>query len=258
MFDYHMHTKISFDSNAEPLDMLRAAQAAGMREICFTEHYDIHPLRPGEIAPPDLQQYRDNIQLLRGQNSPVAVKMGIELGVTRELISEYKKIAEEFPCDFVICSQHFIHGEDPYDDGFFDMYPDWQEDYLSAILSSITEFDSYSVVGHIGYPGKYCGQVMRYAERSDLFDAILKKVISSGKGIEINTSSLSALGEFVPASCILSRYLELGGEIITLGSDAHTPSRVGANILDAVELLRSLKFKYVCTFSNMQPTFHKI
>lgn len=58
MFDYHMHTRISFDSDADPIAMLRAAEAAGLEEICFTEHYDIHPLRPNEIQPPDLEQYK--------------------------------------------------------------------------------------------------------------------------------------------------------------------------------------------------------
>lgn len=258
MFDYHMHTRISFDSDADPIAMLRAAERAGLNEICFTEHYDIHPLRPSEIEPPDLEEYRRNIELLRSQNSPVKIKMGIELGVTTELLPQFEKIADDFPCDFVICSQHFIHGEDPYDEGFFDMYPDWKEDYLRAILSSISSFNKYSVVGHIGYPGKYCGQAMRYLENPDLIDSIFKKVISDGKGIEINTSSFSALGEFVPASCILHRYLELGGEIITLGSDAHYPSRVGENIRRAKELLLSLGFKYVCTFSDMKPTFHTL
>ena len=258
MFDYHMHTRISFDSDADPIAMLRAAEAAGLEEICFTEHYDIHPLRPNEIQPPDLEQYKKNIQLLRKQNSSVRVKMGIELGVTTELLPQFKKIADEFPCDFVICSQHFIHGEDPYDDGFFDMYSEWKTDYLAAILSSISSFDKYSVVGHIGYPGQYCGQVMRHSENPDLLDAIFKKIIYDGKGIELNTSSFSVLGEFVPANCILSRYLELGGEIITLGSDSHYPSRVGEKIHDAKELLRSLGFKYVCTFSDMNPIFHTL
>ena len=99
---------------------------------------------------------------------------------------------------------------------------------------------------------------MRHSENPDLLDAIFKKIIYDGKGIELNTSSFSVLGEFVPANCILSRYLELGGEIITLGSDSHYPSRVGEKIHDAKELLRSLGFKYVCTFSDMNPIFHTL
>ena len=90
----------------------------------------------------------------------------------------------------------------------------------------------------------------------DQIEAILKCVVESGRGIECNTSR--GQGPWLPGRDILRRYRELGGEIITLGSDAHTPEFVGEGIREGQELLRECGFRYICTFRELKPIFHKL
>ena len=82
-------------------------------------------------------------------------------------------------------------------------------------------------------------------------------VIAKGKGMEINTSGVDRAGDFLPSAAFLKRYKELGGEIVTLGSDAHAPDRVGQYASEAMAILKDI-FGYVCTFADRKPIFHKI
>ena len=88
-------------------------------------------------------------------------------------------------------------------------------------------------------------------------DEILRVLIAKGKGMEINTSGVDRVGVFLPDEAVVRRYHQLGGEIITIGSDAHTPDRVGQYTDRATRLCREV-FGYVCTFENRQPVFHKL
>ena len=127
--------------------------------------------------------------------------------------------------DFVIASQHVVRGRDPYMGGFFDNRTNKEAygEYLQEMLFCLRQFHRYSVVGHIGYPCKYCPRAeknIRYEDHADVLDAILMQVIADGKGLEVNTVSQGITGEDMPAKGILKRYRELGGEILTIGSDS--------------------------------------
>ena len=82
-------------------------------------------------------------------------------------------------------------------------------------------------------------------------------LVAKGKGMEINTSGVDRCGCFLPEKIHLQRFRELGGEIITLGSDAHDPSRVGQYAKEALDILKDV-FGHVCTFENRKPIFHKL
>ena len=95
-----------------------------------------------------------------------------------------------------------------------------------------------------------------YHKYSDVIDEILKTLIQKGKGIEINTGGFKyGLGHPNPTEEILFRYHELGGEIITVGSDAHTPEHVGYAFDRVPEILTRAGFRYVTVFQNRQPVF---
>ena len=93
----------------------------------------------------------------------------------------------------------------------------------------------------------------------DVIDAILKLAIEKGKGIELNTSyHRYGLADSTPSHMILKRYRELGGLIVTIGSDSHDAAQVGAYIEEGKQVLRACGFSSFCTFEKGQPLFHAL
>ena len=131
--------------------------------------------------------------------------------------------------------------------------------YLDVTLENIRAFDDFDVYGHLDYIVRYIPQGERrfsYPEYRELTDAILQLLIGKGKGIEINTGGYKAgLPDPNPCADMLRRYRELGGEIITMGSDAHTPDYVGCRFSDAKEVLRDCGFRYYTVFRERKPEF---
>ena len=135
------------------------------------------------------------------------------------------------------------------------------------MLADIRAWEDFDVVGHIGYADKYLSQYastpspglpMEYEDFPDEMDALFEELISRGKGIELNTSTFSAWGEGMPRNSLLKRYAQLGGEIVTLGSDAHSAPRVGEGFRQALELLKGAGLKWICTFEERKPVFHAL
>ena len=99
---------------------------------------------------------------------------------------------------------------------------------------------------------------MRYTDAADEFDMLFRHLIQNGKGFEINASSLAKMGFCMPDLDIVSRYRELGGEIVTIGSDAHWAKDVGSGFTGACEMLKASGMRYFCTYEDHKPTFHPL
>ncbi len=258
MYDFHMHTNRSFDADASPLEMLAAAERAGLREICFTDHVDFDG--SGE-APADLSALRRDIEELRP--SAVRVRFGAEVSLgDAGCIRRAREWIAGQPLDFVIGSVHMLEDVDPYyQKELYDSAPKAEVycRYLEYVSRCIRAELDFCVLGHYDYIAKFAP----YADRSfsldaagGLFDEIFDFLIGNGKGIEVNTASwrdASAWG-----LDILRRYRERGGEFVTIGSDAHTSERVGNRVAEAVELARAAGIPYVATFERMKPVLHRL
>lgn len=261
MFDFHLHSRVSFDSTAAPMDMLQAAEVCGLREICFTDHYDYNS--EPSVAP-DLFTVEDYTREYDGLSSDrVLIRRGVEFGLTTWNQKELDQLLKQRKFDFVIGSIHYAGGFDPY-------YPDYWNGktlkeafdlYLEQSLACVKAHENYDVLGHLNYVCKSAHnpthEPLRYEDYSDICDEIMKTVIAKGKGMEINTSGVDRVGDFLPSKAFLKRFKELGGEIVTVGSDAHDPSRMGQYAKEALEILQSI-FGYVCTFENRKAIFHKL
>ena len=131
------------------------------------------------------------------------------------------------------------------------------EAYLKDTLRNIQVFDNFDVYGHLDFVSTYTydGTPFSYADHKDLTDEILKLLIARGKGIELNTANASVYGMGSPCDDVLKRYRELGGEIITLGSDAHSHKSVCNNIEWGLERLRQCGFRYFTVFKDRKPEF---
>lgn len=261
MFDFHMHSRVSFDGHDTGLAMARAAKAAGMKEICFTDHLDYDPLEKMGVMAFDTDVYNREYDALEVPG--LIIRKGMEFGMTPNNQAQFLRDLQRRPFDFVLGSVHFADDLDVY-------YADYWQDktvfqaerrYLEVTLDCVRSHDQFDVLAHLTYLGKArCHTGRRpvpFGEHREIIDEILRVLASKGKGLEINTSGMDRCGEFLPSRDMVLRFRELGGQIVTVGSDAHRTDRVGQYAFHVCDMLKDI-FGHVCTFQNRQPIFHKL
>lgn len=273
--DYHVHTYYSDDSTTTMEDAVKNAILKQMDEICFCDHVDYGIKRDwddprgiindGErlYANVDYPKYVKEIGFLQEKyKGKIRIKMGMEFGMQEHTIKEFQKLYESYNFDFIILSNHQVDNKEFWNGEFQKgkTQREYQEKYYDSLYKVISKYKNYSVLGHLDLIKRY-DQVGLYPdeEAMDWIEPILKMVIQDGKGIEINTSSWQyGLTDTTPSRAILKKYLELGGKIITIGSDAHTTDRILDHEDDAKKILKEIGFKEYCTFDQMKPIFHII
>lgn len=261
MFDYHMHSRVSFDGHDTGLDMAKAALAAGLKEICFTDHVDYDPL--GRMGKLDFDTETYNAEYDHLEIPGLKICRGMEFGMDIHNLERFKKDLQRRDFDFVLGSIHFVDDLDVYFEPYWHGKTIFQAErrYLEATLDSVKLHDDFDVLAHLTYISKAkCHPASRpvpYQEHREIIDEILRVLASKGKGMEMNTSGVDRCGDFLPSADIFRRFKELGGEIVTVGSDSHTCSRVGQHSHDACGILQDI-FGYVCTFQDRRPIFHKL
>lgn len=267
LWDCHMHSSFSADSNTPMEDMVRGAVKHQLSGICFTEHLDPdYPETPDFLTfSLDIPSYRQRLLSLREYfGNKIQIQFGIELGLQPHLNAYFQNLLKEVPFDFVIGSSHVVHGHDPYYPEFFHDREEASayEEYFRSILENIHAFSEMDVYGHIDYIVRYGPNKNRfysYQRYQDLFDEILRTLISKGVGIEVNTGGYHyGLGEPNPCTDIIRRYRELGGEIITIGADAHTPDKIAYAFDKAANVLLECGFSYYTVFHERKPEFLKL
>ena len=261
MFDYHLHSKLSCDSTCEPYKIVVAAERQGLKEICFTDHYDFNDvfLDKGDFF--SIQEYHDVYDNLKSDK--VKIRCGVEFGLTQWDQKQLDELLEMYDFDFVIGSVHCAGGYDPYFEEFWirNGMDTAFEKYLLHTLECVKAHHNFDVLGHLNYVCKSehnpTHKPLHYKEYSDICDEIMKTTAQKGIGMEINTSGVDRVGDFLPSIEFIQRFQELGGEIITVGSDAHDDTRVGQYISEALEIAKEV-FGYVCTFENRKAIYHKL
>ena len=182
---------------------------------------------------------------------------GIEIGMYEECHDQIRKVLEENSFDQVLASVHYIEQTDPYYGGYYEG-KDWKQaygGYLETIYSEMTWLRDFDIMGHYDYIVRYASYPVtsiRYRDFSDIFDEMFRFLIHEGKALEINTKSYEGhRGRLVELDHdVLLRYREMGGEIISLGSDSHEPSRVGAGFARHAALLKSLGFRWTAHYES--------
>ena len=261
MFDFHMHTDVSYDGKATASQMLKAAEIAGLRAICFTDHLDYDPLNKEHIMTFDTAAY--NAAYNDISHPYIKVCRGMEFGMLPDNAQTLKADLGRSHFDFVIGSVHFVDGLDIYLDAFWkDMTIDCAEErFLEETLACVKAHEDFDVLGHLTYITKARSNPVKrpmvYSQYRELFDEILRTLAQKGKGIEINTSGMNVAGVYLPSEEYLRRFKELGGEIVTVGSDAHDAFRVGQYCREACQIVGNI-FGHVCTFEDRKPIFHKV
>ena len=261
MFDFHMHTSVSYDSKAVPEEMVQRAIQMGLREICFTDHLD-YGITPGiEKLTFDTEHYNRAYDHL--QDKGIKIRRGFEFGMLPDNQETLRKDISRRKFDFVLGSVHFVDEMDVYFPAYWEnrTVKQAEQRYFEVLLECVKAHDDFDVLGHITYIGKVRNnpglREIPYKDYQDILDEILKTVAQKGKGIEVNTSGFDRCGAYLPTAEYLRRFKELGGQIVTVGSDAHAVDRVGQYCHDACKVVADV-FGHVCTFENRKPIFHKL
>ena len=264
--DYHIHTSFSPDSQMDPEVAVRAAIAKGVTNLCFTEHMDLGHHMEMYDKTPNFAGMNEAIFRLREKYPEITIGKGIEAGYIPETAEQTAKILAEQSFDYVLLSTHCVDGMDcgvPESKRGQDKETAYKR-YLEAVYVSVTDdrlTPYYDCVGHIGYIAKglhYKDNAFPYELFPELFDQILIEIIKRGKGIEVNTSGIERGGHVFPHPDIIRRYKELGGRIITIGSDAHKEQNVGAYVKETVEIMNEVSFEEITLFQKKEPKFVKI
>ncbi|SHH52081.1 histidinol-phosphatase HisJ family protein [Thermosipho atlanticus] len=224
MIDYHLHSVFSPDSTAKVEDILKKAKEKGIDHIIITDHFEV--VKGEHNFKFDVEEYR---RTMEKYCLPVGVELGWD-GVTDISID-----LENF--DFVILSLHEF--SKPVTQKSY-------KEYLERILNILTKFDSYHVLGHLDFPRRYSESFEPFSKNLyPILEEIFKLVIEKGKGIEVNTASMLKYGEPNPSYDLLKIYKKLGGEFITIGSDAHRIEDVGQNVEKVAQMLKEIGFGYI-------------
>lgn len=261
MFDFHMHSTVSFDGHDAAAEMVRAAQAAGLREICFTDHID-YVKDPTDLSMVfDTEKYNAAYGDLEAES--LIIRRGMEFGMYPDNADMLKKDLQRRPFDFVLGSVHFVEEEDVYFAPYWDGKTVFEAErrYLEETLACVQAHDEFDVLAHLTYISKarahHAPRPVPLEDHREIVDEILRILAKKGKGMEMNTSGVDRCGDFLPYDVYFRRFKELGGQIVTIGSDAHTASRVGQYADRACQILKDI-FGYVCTFENRIPIYHKL
>lgn len=267
--DYHIHSYHSGDSHAPMEQMIQRAIRTGMTQICFTEHLDYDypetPDMPQDFFLLDTDAYlHELIQYREKYADRIRICFGIELGLQPHLAEKLTRYIHAYDFDFIIGSSHVCNGQDPYYPAFYESRNEEEayREYFSSILENIKNFDHFDVYGHLDYVVRYGPRKdneYTYEKYKDIFDAILTLLLERGKGLELNTGGLrNGLRYPNPTAAILKRYRQLGGEIITIGSDAHKPDDIGYAFETAADILKECGFSHYTTFINRMACYHTL
>lgn len=261
MFDFHMHSTVSFDGHDSAQRMVQAAADMGLKEICFTDHIDYEPGAQQQTMVFDTGAYHAAYDGLA--HPAVKIRKGLEFGMLPDNAAQFKEDLNRADFDFVLGSVHFTDGIDIYFEPYWEGKTVYQAErrYLEETLACVQAHDDFDVLGHLTYISKARAhpspRPVPYEEHRDIIDEILRLLVKKDKGMEMNTSGVDRCGDFLPYAVYFRRFQELGGQIVTVGSDAHNWQRVGQYSDRACAILKDI-FGYVCTFEGRKPIFHKL
>lgn len=268
--DYHIHSHHSADSEELMENHIKKAIELGFNELCFTEHHDIdfHGLTPADDDSFSLNtdSYLYELLLLRNKYADqIKVHFGVELGIQPHLRRELAVYAKSYDFDYIIGSVHMLNKKDPYYRK--ELFNDLTDEelytaYFKELYEGLKVFSNFDVLGHLDYIVRYGfnkDAEYSYEKYKDLIDPILEFIIENEKGLEINTNGLRAgMSQPNPCSDILKKYRSMGGEIITIGSDAHEATSLGYKFDVAENILKECGFKYYTTFEKRVAEYHKL
>ncbi len=262
LIDLHTHTDNSFDGHHSTMFLCETAYMKGLRGVAFTDHLEMDAFFRDSFDRTAIQSFFEVAKARSAFNGKLMVCVGAELGqaVYNKPVSE--KLLDTMKYDFVIGA---IHNLPEMQDFYYMDFSDESIDYMELLRQyfewelKLAEWARFDTLAHLTYPlryivGKY-GKSVDMSKFSEIIDEILVTLIKNEKSLEINTAGLrQPIGVTSPDESIVKRYKELGGKLITVGSDAHYAEHLGAGIEQGYELALKCGFDSVAVYQNRTPT----
>ena len=263
--DFHNHTDFSADCETPAEKMIEKAIELGLSYLCITDHMDPDMQFPGMDFTFDLEKYFSKHKEWKEKyQDKIQILTGIELGLQPHIAKDLSQVLAAGTYDFVIGSVHVIDHIDPYFKEYWEGKTEFQGilRYYENILECLNAYTDFDVFGHLDYVVRYGPtQDKNYSCSSykEIIDEILHKLIANHIGLELNTAGLKYGLSFAhPQIEVLKRYRELGGEIITVGSDGHKPEHLAYEFHKVPSILKEAGFEYYTIFKNRKPEFIKL
>ena len=267
LFDSHLHSDNSFDGTHSITFMCEKAVEKNISGICFTDHCELLDFELDHYEMRITQSCFEANKAKVVFKGRLAVMAGVEMSdvLHDEALTDF--MINKFDFDMVMASQHYdSDGTDYYDIDFSKITLEeayrMLTDYYTYLIR-VAKWNKFDTMGHLTYPLRYMVgdnklpvDMKRY---DDMFDEILKTVAENGKAIEINTSGLfGSLGDTLPSIKYVKRFRELGGEYVTIGSDAHRAEHLGRGIETGMQMLLDAGFNYFTFYKARQPIQFRI
>lgn len=260
--DLHTHTDNSFDGNHSTMYLCETACMKGIRAIAFTDHLEMDVFLKKNFDRTAIQSFFETAKARSAFSGKLLVCVGAELGQAVYDTAVSDKLLSMMKYDFIIGA---IHNLPDMQDFYYMDFSDESIDYMSLLNQyfewelKLAQWDGFDTLAHLTYPlryivGKY-GKKVDMSQFTEIIDEILLTLIKNKKALEINTAGLrQPIGITSPDESIVRRYKQLGGELITVGSDAHYAEHLGAGIEQGYELALKCGFEKIALYQGRTPT----
>ncbi|MCS7105733.1 MAG: histidinol-phosphatase [Candidatus Aenigmarchaeota archaeon] len=262
MIDYHLHTDYTKDAEGKVEDYCRVAKEKNLKEIAFTNHFNIIKLNsPGEsILPEQISQYFQEIEKARKEFG-LKIKFGLEVDYWKSEHKKIERILNEHEFDFLLGSVHYVDnisiaGKPENSINFFKgkSLQEAYEIYFDRVIETL-ESNLFDILAHPDYIRKnvikFFGKELPFEKYRNLVDKVIETLIANDIGIEINTSGFfHGTNDFFPSHEFLKLCLDSGVKVVIVGSDAHKPERVGDKVKEALERLKDIGFKKIYVYNK--------
>ncbi|MDO5014999.1 MAG: histidinol-phosphatase HisJ family protein [Clostridia bacterium] len=258
VMDMHVHTDNSFDASDAAIKLCERAYDNHLRAVSFTDHLEVDSFVPIEDFRTLTNAYFDAVKSRDVYIGSVIVAAGIEMGQPHYNMELSQKILGKYNYDLVLASVHNLRDREDFS----------QMDYSKLDIDSLLKeyfneelemasVANYDVLAHLTYPLRYIvgeyGINVDLSKYKDIIDGILRAVIDREKSLEINSSGLrQKIGKPMPDIDIIKRYRELGGQNITIGSDAHRTEDLGSGIEECMSMALNIGFSHICLYQNRE------
>lgn len=278
LIDCHTHTQFSMDSEADINLCIKKAMDIGLSAYAITDHCECSTWYTknhySDTKNFDYFNYSEDfnnslsaVTELKEKYKSFNLICGVEMGQATQDIEIANKISSDKRLDFIIGSMHQIRNEKDF---YYINYENMSTDEIYNLLEryflevhELCKLDCFDVLGHLTYCLRYmkcrnniCPDISRFDE---IIAESFRLLAQNGKGIEINTSGIrQGFGNCFPSIKYVKLFKDMGGEILSIGSDAHCPEDIGKNISDALETAKAVGFPHLCYFKKRKPNFINI
>lgn len=260
MIDLHLHCDFSMDSTESIQNVIDKSLELGMETIAFTDHIDLYSFPSKSAFSFNVEEYFETLERYRDKyKKDLEILIGVEIGLQPDMCKTNDELISNYPFDFIIGSIHTVKHMDIFLDKYLEKFSPKEalKYYYEEMLYSVENTKNFNILGHVDYIDRYFKDrslIPAHEDFSPVIEKILIEVINSNRGIELNTAGIrKGLPYMNPKNEILEKYKELGGEIITIGSDAHFAKDIGASYNDAVNILKGIGFKHLTKYVNKEP-----